>query len=119
MTAASQWLACSLVLWLPGTVSANAPQTRLVHRGRPLAVRAIGKPWTQRDGHIELGGRPHTITAGVRILPGDFHVKARLRILDQKNSAASFFSAPSTVPPAATLTSDTCRWRRWTPISQL
>ncbi len=95
MTAASQWLACSLVLWLPGTVSANAPQTRLVHRGRPLAVRAIGKPWTQRDGHIELGGRPHTITAGVRILPGDFHVKARLRILDQKNSAASFFLGSS------------------------
>lgn len=60
-----------------------------------MAVRAIGKPWTQRDGHIELGGRPHTITAGVRILPGDFHVRARLRMLDQKNSAATFFLGSS------------------------
>ena len=97
MTIAPRWLACLLILRLSSMSPAAEDKntTRLIHHGRPLAVRAIGKPWKQRDGHIELGGRPHTITAGVRILPGDFHVRARLRMLDQKHSAATFFLGPN------------------------
>ena len=90
------WAAGCAVAKTPDVAAAQAGTVKgkavvLVDAGKPLAVHAVGKPWQTVDGALVCGGKPNRLLANVAIGKGDFHVKARLRMADQKNSAAAFF----------------------------
>ena len=56
---------------------------------RSLPLKASG--WRQGAGWIEGAGEGSDLSANVAVGEGDFTVKARLRMLKQRGSAASFF----------------------------
>ena len=65
-------------------------RTAFVEGGAPAMVRQEGKTWTRGDGYIQCDGLHNILWAGRRIGEGDFHLSARLTILDLAGSAASF-----------------------------
>ena len=70
-----------------------ADEMRFVHEGAPVGVEHMGPAWEKRDGM--LVGAP-TNTIGHRLLAakglgeGDFTVRARVRLVGMRNSAAAF-----------------------------
>ncbi len=47
--------------------------------------------WIQKDGKMQGTGAKQSLEAGVALGPGDFHIRARVRMIDQLHSAAAFF----------------------------
>jgi len=70
--------------------AADSKRVMIVEGGKPVAVRYGGKAWVQKDGYVEGGGKGNPLVANCEILEGDFRISARLRMLKQKGSAASF-----------------------------
>jgi lysophospholipase L1-like esterase len=74
---------------------AKAPTVKAVRHRRTIVE--AGKPvdaftdWKQVDGFVTGEGTKSVFTGGHTLGRGDFHIIARLRILNQKKSAASFF----------------------------
>ncbi|MCA9321758.1 MAG: hypothetical protein KDB53_13535, partial [Planctomycetes bacterium] len=60
----------------------------LVEKGR--ALRAIATGFSAGEHGIEGRGPEAFLEAGVSLAAGDFHLRARLRMLRQENSAAAF-----------------------------
>lgn len=65
--------------------------------GEPHALVTAGQPvdvelgaWAEADGALSGHGTNANLFAGVSLQPGDFHVRARLRMADQLESAAAF-----------------------------
>jgi iduronate 2-sulfatase len=61
----------------------------IVDNGQAKKGHAEG--WKPRDGCLEGAGKTPRPIMTFALAQGDFHIKARLRMLDQKGSAASFF----------------------------
>ena len=60
----------------------------LVKDGMSTAMHLGG--WTQTQEYIEGKGANNKLVSSLAIRAGDFHLRARLRMLNQKNSAAGF-----------------------------
>ena len=84
------WTALALAA-AAGAGAAKGKAVVLVDTGKPLAVHAVGKSWQTVDGALVCGGKPNRLLANVAIGPGNFRIRARLRMAEQKNSAAAFF----------------------------
>ncbi|MCB9881278.1 MAG: exo-alpha-sialidase [Planctomycetes bacterium] len=65
----------------------------LISEGRPLAVR--GSQWKPVGSALTGTGGGNRLQARFVLGAGDFHVTARLRMREQKNSAAGFFYGPN------------------------
>ena len=81
----------SVALGSPG--NANLPgldPVLFIDNGKPVAVYSLAEPWQQKAGYLEGHGRSNELCAARSITHGDFHIKARLRMVNQKNSAAAF-----------------------------
>jgi len=61
----------------------------LLEKGKANGKQA--KDWDQRDGYLEAKGIGNRSLMNLALGQGDFHIKMRLRMQDQKNSAASFY----------------------------
>jgi hypothetical protein len=66
-----------------------------IQNGRAVNMSFEGSDWRQAAGWIEGAGVGNDLSAGVRLGAGDFQIKARLRMLKQRGSAASFFLGPN------------------------
>ena len=85
----------SLILLAFASLAHAAPETIiLVYDGDARDVTCRTNTWKTADGAF-VGGPKARLTANVTAGPGDFRVRARLRIENQKNSAASFFLGKS------------------------
>lgn len=82
-----------LMLVLLCGVACAAPDTPklLVDAGRAAQVHLAACDWTQENGYVEGTGKSNNLVAGCRLEEGDFRITARLRMLNQEASAASFF----------------------------
>jgi lysophospholipase L1-like esterase len=58
--------------------------TEFIKAGEPLNIHG---DWQRQDGSLSGSSR---LLAGGRVLKGDFHIRARLRMEDQTHSAAAF-----------------------------
>ncbi len=67
-----------------------AERVVFIERGRPLAVRIEGKPWTPGKGYLQGAGYKNFLFAGRPLGPGDFHIRARLAIVRLRHTAAAF-----------------------------
>jgi len=67
---------------------AELAKVSVVKKGE-LAATVAG--WDNRDGFASGAGKTHDLTANCALGGGEFHIFARLRILKQEKSAASFF----------------------------
>ena len=81
-------VAACVVCWAQ---AAAAGPVVIVKAGKGGAVHVVGKAWRSVDGALVGGGKPNRLHANVAIGKGDFRITARLRMADQKNSAAAFF----------------------------
>ena len=63
----------------------------LVRDGQSTGMQMKVGNWKQADKWIEGTGSDNDLMAGFTLGKGDFHVEGRLRILNQRKSAASFF----------------------------
>jgi len=61
-----------------------------VAKGEPKLATDAGRKWRRGDGYLEATGKTPKLYAGKAIGAGDFHIKARLRILNLRRSAAIF-----------------------------
>jgi len=64
-----------------------------VEKGVPKAIKTIGKSWTQKGGSLECAGTGKNVArllSSKSIGAGNFHVRAKLAILELDKSAASF-----------------------------
>jgi hypothetical protein len=82
------------IVVLPLLLAAIAPIS-LIEDGKAVDVHLNSSHWTQADGYVEGNGVGNVLVAGRTIEGGAFHVKARLRMLNQEASAASFFLGPN------------------------
>lgn len=86
-------------------IGANAPRDRsiepmpvhsmprqMVAQGKATAVH--GSAWEPVDGVLRGAGKGQRLVGGFRPGEGSFHMRARLRMLDQANSAAAFHLGP-------------------------
>jgi lysophospholipase L1-like esterase len=71
----------------PHALDGEAEDLLLLDRQRP----ASGGEWPARGDHREGTGQGNRLHAPVSLGPGDFHVRARLRMDGQLHSAAGFF----------------------------
>lgn len=69
--------------------------TLLIDDGRALEMHLSASNWKQTDEFVEGTGNGNVLVAGRTLEAGDFHIKARLRMLNQEASAASFFLGPN------------------------
>ena len=66
-----------------------------IQGGRAENLPLEGSTWRQGTGWIEGAGVGNDLSAGVTLGAGDFQIKAQLRMLKQRGSAASFFLGPN------------------------
>ena len=69
---------------------ADGARAVFVAKGVPKLAMESGGKWTRGDGYLEATGKAPKLYAGKGIGTGDFHIKARLRILKLRCSAAIF-----------------------------
>ncbi|MEO1999577.1 MAG: sialidase family protein [Planctomycetaceae bacterium] len=88
-------VACLICLYnLNHSLSAHAeivPARMLIHEGQADGVHLQSGDWTIRDGAVQGRGERNDLLARWTVSGDEFRVRARLRILDQRASAASFF----------------------------
>ena len=67
-------------------------EARAIFVGSGVAklVRVEGKPWRQGKGYVECSGLRNYLWAGRRVRTGDFHIRARLTLVELAHTAASF-----------------------------
>ena len=84
--------AASIVLLAASLAAATvqAEAVAFIRDGKPLLIRALGDEWAAADGAVRGSGTRTVLLAGRAIGGGDFHIRARLRILKLRRSAASF-----------------------------
>ena len=87
------WLIAAACSYATGISSAAPIHKRTIVRNGE-AIDAFTS-WKKEDGFLTGEGKTEHLLAAHKIGRGDFHVVARLRILKQKKSAASFFLAGS------------------------
>ncbi len=73
-----------------GAAAQAAERDVFIEAGAAKLVVYEGRHWRQRDGYLEGAGKRNDLFAGKGIGAGDFHIKARLRLLKMKRSAAAF-----------------------------
>ena len=79
---------------------AGAPRPRekssleLVRDGKNIGVSFSAAPWQSGKGYLE-SSNGSLLLATRSITEGDFHIRARLRMINQEASAASFFLGSS------------------------
>ena len=88
MIGGTRALACAALL-ISGT-AAQADLSVFVRNGCPKLVVWNAEEWQRGDGYLEGTTRDNDLFAARAIGPGDFHIRARLRILDIEKSAAAF-----------------------------
>lgn len=66
----------------------QGPSHVLIEQGQARQV-SLGD-WTQGEGWVTGSGAKQWLKSGLQLPGGDFHLRARLRMLDQQNSAACF-----------------------------
>lgn len=76
---------CPLVAQTP-----EQPLTMFVEQGVPRLVRDDGQEMARHADYLECSGPGNMIIADRLVGSGDFHIGARLSILDPRGSAASF-----------------------------
>ncbi len=80
-----------LLLGLRAAEGAPGPtKVVFVEKGVPKLVREAGKPWKRGKGYLEGTGRGNDLFGTKGVDAGDFHITARLTILNLKRSAAAF-----------------------------
>lgn len=77
-----------LLLVSSSSIGAEISQIYVVNGGK-LATTVLG--WKVQDSFVTGAGKRHDLRAKYGLGRGDFHIIARLRILKQRKSAASFF----------------------------
>ena len=80
-----------LGLGLPNAKAASKAERFLVKDGKAVGMQLKASKWTQMPNWIEGTGTDNDLVAGVMLGKGDFRIQARLRMLKQRKSAASFF----------------------------
>lgn len=86
----------AVLSWFCATGLAAGPERTemvFVDRGKPKAVKVIGKDWLPETGYLEgegSGKSADRLVSAVSIGPGDFSIKTRLAIVGLARSAASF-----------------------------
>ena len=84
-------LAITAVTWAgPDATAADRARTVFVANGEAKLVQEHGAPWARKQGYLECGGKGRTLLAARMVGGGDFHIRARLRVLNLAKSAASF-----------------------------
>jgi len=85
-------LACAGVLNHSLSAQAENPSARmLIHEGQAEGVHLQTGEWTLQDGAVQGSGERNYLFARWTVAGDAFRVRARLRILNQQASAASFF----------------------------
>ncbi len=102
-TAGNELMAQAAVEALTGEPAPTDPSLRwkpvfgeahpLVEAGRQEDV-LIGR-WSETETSVQGTGAKSLLLANVTLAEGDFHLRARLRMLGQKNSAAGFVLGPN------------------------
>ena len=92
----SRWflgcLACASLLTAPDSGQAAPAEPRLlIQDGQADGVHLHSGTWTLQDGIVQGSGERNYLYARWTVAGGAFRVRARLRILKQRASAASFF----------------------------
>ncbi len=87
-------LSITFVALAVGVPTMAADVTPLIENGKPVAVHLDGGEWYARKRHVEGRGEENYLYAKAAPAGGDFRIVARLRILEQRGSAASFFLGP-------------------------
>lgn len=72
---------CSGVLWA---------EELLVREGKPVNVAMHQGAWTQKDGALQASGTDALLLSEWTLQPGPFEIQAKLRLLNQQKSAATF-----------------------------
>lgn len=72
----------TLNAWLPAAV-------QFVDEGRPVGVFTDSGEWTQQAGYLEGTGLQSLLPTKQSFLPGAFEMRAKLRLVNQKKSAAT------------------------------
>lgn len=65
--------------------------TLLIHEGRAMGMHLSSSDWKQEEKFVVGTGVGNVLVAGRTLEAGDFRIQARLRMLKQEASAASFF----------------------------
>ncbi len=73
---------------------AASPRVVFIENGRPACVAYQDRPWRRGEGYLQGAGKGQDLLAGKLLGAGDFHIRARLRILKMKRSAAAFRLGP-------------------------
>lgn len=63
----------------------------LIRNGKATGMHMAASKWEQSEGFVEGAGKGNWLYASRKINSGDFRIHARLRMLKQEASAASFF----------------------------
>jgi len=83
-------LAIAAVIAAGSGAAAEEGRTVFVEKGKAKLVQEQGAKWARKQGYLECGGKGRILLGAKMVGGGDFHVRARLRILNLTKSAASF-----------------------------
>ena len=79
-----------LIVSLHSLASGQEQQRSFVQNGKPVGVHDASNHWQSRQPGLEGKGERIFLYADKMIGKGDFKITARLRMLNQKKSAAGF-----------------------------
>ncbi|MCH2138431.1 MAG: GDSL-type esterase/lipase family protein [Phycisphaerales bacterium] len=78
----------------PADTALQPLRVRSLPRPMVAAGKALPEAWSQEGDTMRGHGAGHRLTGGLEVGDGAFHMAARLRLLDQDNSAAAFHLGP-------------------------